>query len=59
MGLAGRRRVTTHFTFAAMAEGYLCLFRALTQPGLPVHRTPGAYATRLANVTRVSDYDAR
>jgi len=59
MGLAGRRRVTTHFTFAAMAEGYLGLFRAITRPGSPVHRTPGAYATRLANVTRVSDYDAR
>ena len=28
MGLAGRRRVATHFTFAAMAEGYLGLFRA-------------------------------
>jgi glycosyltransferase involved in cell wall biosynthesis len=49
MGLAGRRRVETHFTFAAMAEGYLGLFRALA----PARRTPGAYATRLAKVIRL------
>jgi glycosyltransferase involved in cell wall biosynthesis len=32
MGWAGRRRVETHFTFAAMAEGYLELFRAVARP---------------------------
>jgi glycosyltransferase involved in cell wall biosynthesis len=59
MGLAGRRRVETQFTFAAMAEGYLGLFRALASSGSPVNQTPGAYATRPAKVAKVSDYDAR
>ena len=50
MGLAGRRRVEEHFTFAAQAEQYLGLFRRLASGRVGGLRPPPAHAHALTSI---------